>query len=106
MELTLTKNADKFICYAYKYYLEQVKNNIDMSQAKQVKFEEACTFKPFKDFSENNMKEVIAEVGRAGLGTMTFEGNFFINDKMIAYMENRFKNGLSDVLDTISKFIP
>lgn len=35
-----------------------------------------------------------------------YKGNFDILDSTIVYMESRFKNGLSDVLDLISKFIP
>lgn len=104
--MELTKNADKFVCYAYKHYLEKVRDKTPMFQAKQITFEEICTFKSFKNFTESDIKEVIAEAARAGLGDMTMECNFFVNDKMIVYMENRFKNGLNDVIDTITKFIP
>lgn len=102
----LTKNADNFICHAYKYYLEQIQSGTRISQAKIVSFDTSTTFKPFRNLHPDDVKEIISEVARAGYGDMTMECNFFINDKMIVYMENRFKNGLMEVLDTISKFIP
>ena len=102
----LTKNATQFICYAYKYYLEQINDGNRMFQAKRVPFDVILPFKPFKKMHPDDVKEIVAQASRAGYGDMTMECNFFINDQMIVYMESRFKNGLMDVLDTISKFIP
>lgn len=102
----LTSNAANFICYAYKYYLEQIQTGTRMSQAKIVPFKTSLEFKPLCNLHPDDVKEIISEAARAGYGDMTMECNFFINDKMIVFMENRFKNGLMEVLDTISKFIP
>ena len=33
-------------------------------------------------------------------------GNITLSDKMISYMENRFKKGLVDVLSFLAQFIP
>lgn len=37
---------------------------------------------------------------------MYYSGGFFANDHFIIYMENRFKNGLNEVIEFISKLIP
>ncbi|MEY8355862.1 hypothetical protein AALB39_21225 [Lachnospiraceae bacterium 54-53] len=102
----LTKNADKFICYSYKYHLEQLQNGGSIAQSKIISFDTAISFKDFYKLHPEDVKEIISEAARAGYGEMTMEGNFFIDDQMIVYMENRFKNGLMEVLDTVSKFIP
>lgn len=102
----LTKNANFFVCYAYKYYLEQLQDGKRIFQAKRVPFDITLSFKPFKKMHPDDIKETVAQAARAGYGDMTMECNFFINDQMISFMENRFKNGLFDVLDAISKFIP
>lgn len=58
----------------------------------------------FCEWMDDDIKETVAEIKRAGLGTMYLDGSFMANDQFIIYMENRFKNGLSEVVDFITKF--
>lgn len=46
------------------------------------------------------------ELARSGLIKIYIGGNFDLTDNGIVYMENRFVNGLKDVTDFITKFIP
>ena len=102
----LTNDADKLICQLYKAYLEKRKNGVDKLNSMHFSFPEIKTLKPFSQWSDSDVKSAIAEVSRAGFGTMYFDGGFMANDQFITYMENRFKNGLSEVVDFITKFIP
>ena len=104
--MELTKDADLLVCCAYKEYLNRRKNGIPKRQAN--------TFHP--DFRENTPKlsgwlrddylYTIGELQRAGFANSYLDGTFMITDRCVIYMENRFKNGLKEVTDFISKFIP
>lgn len=104
--MQLTKDADKVICHLYKFYLEKRDVGIDKVSSKHFSFSEIKSLKPCEKWNDNDIKATVAEISRAGFGTMYFDGGFMANDAFIIYMENRFKNGLMDVIDFISKFIP
>ena len=59
-----------------------------------------------KEWDSEDGSESLAELKRAGLIKLYLYDGFSLNDDAIIYMENRFKNGLSEVMDFISKFIP
>lgn len=75
---------------------------------------QANTFHP--DFRENTPKlsgwlhddylYTIGELKRANFVKTYLDGTFIITEHCVIYMENRFKNGLKEVTDFISKFIP
>lgn len=104
--MELTKDADLLVCCAYKEYLDRRKNGIPKRQAN--------TFHP--EFRENTPElsgwlhddylYTVGELKRAGFARMALDGTFYITERCIIYMENRFKNGLMEVVDFISKFIP
>lgn len=102
----LTNDADKLICQLYKVYLEKRKNGVDKLNSRHFSFSEIKAIKPFSKWSDSDIKDTVAEASRAGFGTMFFDGGFMANDQFIAYMENRFKNGLSEVIEFVTKFIP
>lgn len=104
--MNLTKDADKLACYIYKAYLEKRKSNISKIQARNFEFEDLQNLKVCSKWTDSNIKATIAEISRAGLGDMYYSGGIYLNDAFIIYMENRFKNGLKEVLDFISNFIP
>lgn len=104
--MQLTNDADKMVCHLYKLYLEKRKQNIDKLNAKHFSFDEISGLPAFSKWSESDTKATIAELKHADLGKMFLDGGFMANDNFIFYMENRFKNGLTEVLDFISKFIP
>lgn len=104
--IELTKDADKLVCSMYKSYLEKRKSGIDKVRAKNFEPDEIQSYKACSSWSIDDIKATVAEVSRSGLGTMYYSGGFYANDQFIIYMENRFKNGLNDVIDFISKLIP
>lgn len=104
--MQLTKDADKLICSMYKSYLEKRKLGMSKLNARHFEPAEINSYKLCNDWSLPDIKETVAELSRAGLGTMYFNGGFMANDQFIIYMENRFKNGFLEVTDFISKFIP
>ncbi|WP_195543659.1 hypothetical protein [Massiliimalia timonensis] len=104
--MELTKDADLLVCCAYKEYLTRRKSGVPKSQAN--------IFNP--DFKESSPKlsewllddymYTIGELKRAGLAKMYIDGTFIITDQGVIYMENRFKNGLKEITDFVSKFMP
>lgn len=104
--MQLTKDADKLVCSMYKSYLEKRKSGVDKTNARHFQPKEITSYKLCADWNIHDVKDTVAEVSRAGLGDMYYDGGFFANDQFIIYMENRFKNGLSEVVDFISKLIP
>lgn len=103
---TLTRDADKLLCAIYKSYLEKRKSGMDKIKSRYFEIVEIQNFKICSSWSLSDIKATVAEISRSGLGDMYYNGSFYANDQFIIYMENRFKNGLNDVIDTISKFIP
>lgn len=105
MELILTKDAQKLVAAAYKEYLEKRKFGVDKTNAKHFTCAELHD-KYFNNFSLQDYKETVAEMCRAFHCSMFLDGGFLLNDFAIAYMENRFKNGLVDALTFLAQFIP
>lgn len=105
MELILTKDAQKLVAVAYKEYLEKRKSGIDKINAKNFTCKDIHE-KYFSDFSIRDYKATVAEMTRAFHCPMYMDGGFMLNDSAIVYMENRFKNGLTDTLSFLAQFIP
>ena len=108
--MELTKDAEKLICLLYKSYLQKRKSGISKSQA-------AC-FGSSHDIHEQLCPDLIfedvddtcRELSRADLLNCLWADNIayhvILSDKTIVYMENRFKNGLSEVLEFVDKIKP
>lgn len=104
--MQLTRDADKLACSMYKSYLERRKTGIDKNNARHFSFPEIESLKCCDSWIDADIKATTAELARSNLGTMYLDGGFFANDNFIIYMENRFINGLKDVTDFLTKFIP
>jgi len=100
MSVQLTKDADKTLCEIYAAYLNRRANGEPKRAAKD--FPEESQF-PDPDWATPDGVESLAELKRAWLLKLYIYGGFCIEDQAIIYMENRFKNGLSEVLDWIGK---
>lgn len=96
MDVNLTKNADKTICLIYKQYLDN-KNKI---------FNTHNISTDFPKSNSDDFREALDELKSQGLLNRDIIGNFSLSTDGIVYMENRFKNGLIEVTDFITKFIP
>lgn len=106
MHIQLTKLTDKFLCIAYKEFLSKRKDghSIDASTRFKNNFEEKDSF-IFK-FNQADIPDILRELKSHDLISVYISGNFQLTTNAIIYMENRFKNGLIEVTDFISKFIP
>ncbi|WP_124098331.1 hypothetical protein [Ruminococcus sp. Marseille-P6503] len=102
----ITKDSEKVICYIYKMYLER--RNAGKSKADSRRFQNDfyTLDKNLSKWHNSDISDCLLELARNGYIKIYIGGDFDILDSTIIYMENRFKNGISDVIDLISKFIP
>lgn len=98
----LTRDGDKLICCLYKMYLEARRNGVDKPDARQ--FEDGFWNQSgfLIKMPEEDAKDTVFELERAGLVEMYTDGGFKLTDAAIVYMEQRFANGVKDVLDYIA----
>lgn len=110
MDIVLTKDSDKLICVMYKSYLEKRKSGIAKSRAKHLGSSHVIHEELLPKWSFEDVDDTCRELSRAGLIDCSWADNIAyevrISDLGITYMENRFKNGLSEVVDFITKLIP
>lgn len=102
----LTKDADKLICCIYKEYLEKRKSGIPKKQAKEFDGSFYRNIKALSSWNSSDISDTLRELHDKKFIFEDIIGNISINDSAIIYMENRFKNGLNEITDFISKFIP
>ena len=62
--------------------------------------------KLFTGFNLNDIYDNLVELKKNHLIELFLSGEFILSTDGIVYMENRFKNGLNEVVDFITKFIP
>lgn len=99
----ITKDADKMICCIYKSYLERRKNGESKSLAKRFENNYFASDSNLSKWQSEDISETLLELAHSQLVNIYIGGDFNITDQAIIYMENRFKNGLSEILDIISK---
>ncbi|EHM46143.1 hypothetical protein ACR742_18205 [Flavonifractor plautii] len=106
-DVKLTKDADALICALYKEYLQKRKDGKPKGEAKDLGGAEHIQQTIVPKWQLGDVEETLWELGRAGLlvchpgdNTVYFA---ILADEGIIYMENRFRNGLSDVLGYIEK---
>lgn len=104
--MELTKDSDKLACIVYKTYLEKRKDGQSKANAKHFNFDFAAVTPQLSKWNPSDIEETLNELKRANLIKKYIDGGFALQDSFIVYMENRFKNGLSEVLDFINKLIP
>lgn len=102
----LTKDADKIICCIYKEYLERRKSGRSKSDAKEFEANFYQNIKSISNWDSDDISDTLHELKNVGFLKMYITGDFSLNNEAIVYMENRFKNGLAELTDFISKFIP
>lgn len=104
MEINLSKDADKSICLIYKEYLRRRKSGSDKKSAKDFFYREQWP----DDFTEkggiSDFLDTLRELQNAGFIRRTMGGGFYLEDDGVIYMEQRFPNGLAQVLDWLGKF--
>ena len=102
----MTKDADKMLCCLYRTYLNRIKAGNSKTSSKDFKAEYIESDEVLSKWHPDDVFATRNELKRAGYLTVNIIGNFRLTDEAITYMENRFKNGLNEVIDFITRFIP
>ena len=102
----LTNDAEKMLCSLYKVYLNRRKDGFSKSEARE--FEESYFHanEPFSRMDIDDVYDTMQELHRHDFLFMDITGNCELTSDAIAHLENRFKNGLVDVLSFLAQFIP
>lgn len=99
----LTKDADKLICIIYKDYLTRRKSGESKRTARDYSDKAKWPDTFYREFDGRNLYDTLIELKRAGYIRCYLDAGFAIEDAGIIYMEQRFPNGISQVLDWLSK---
>lgn len=104
--MQLTKDGDKLVCLIYKSYLEKRKSGLSKSDSKYFDYDFYKKIPAISNWLDDDIFNTLQELKNASFIKLYIDGGFLIQDSFIIYMENRFKNGLAEITDFISKFIP
>ncbi len=107
---TLTNDSEKLLSVIYKKYLENRKSGMSKSDAKNFGSSHIIHEQLLPKWLFDDVDDTCRELDRAGMLDCLYgddiASNVMISDSGISYMENRFKNGLSEVVEFISKIKP
>jgi len=110
MNIELSKESHKLLCILYKEYLTRRKSNTPKVDAKFFTSAHEIHEKFLQDILFEDVNGACAELSRKELIHCSWYDNtaysITITDDGIIYMENRFKNGLKDVLDFLTLLKP
>ncbi len=106
----LTKDMDKLICTLYKNYLIRVKSGESKTNAAYFGNSDEITEKYLPDWHPEDTAQVCWDLYSDGY-LICSRGDDIANTVTLTkdalyYMESRFKNGLKEVIDFITKFVP
>ena len=104
--MKFTRDTDKIFCLIYEEYLNRRKSGLSKSQAKLFDNPALLQEQFLQGIHEDDISDAILELSHSNAIRMYYNRSFYLEDSGIIYMENRFKNGLKEVVDFISKFIP
>ncbi len=104
--MDITRESEKILCCLYKIYLERRKNGISKATAREFENSVLQEDKHLSKIDHETISECLSELKDNGYLWINIWDDFKIEDKSIIYMENRFKNGLDEVVDALSKLIP
>lgn len=109
-EIKLTREANALICVLYKEYLQRRKTGMPKADAKLFDGSEYIQTQLMTKWSFADIEETCRELSRAGVLNCSYGDDVIsmaeISDAGIIYMENRFTNGLTSLLDYIEKLLP
>lgn len=101
MNIELTRDAKKAAAKIYKEYLNRIDNGLTKSEAKI--FSDSDMEMLFKNEDFDDIKSEL--VSTFSMKTNILE-DITLSSSFISFMENRFKNGIKDVVGFLSQFIP
>lgn len=106
-EIELTKDSDALICAIYKEYLQRRKSGVPKGDAKSFYGAEKIQKEIVPNWQLADVEETCWELNRKGFLSCRSSNNTIyqavLQDEAIIYMENRFQNGLSEVLNYLEK---
>jgi len=106
-EAKLTKEADALICVLYKDFLQKRKEGISRGDAKWFGSADHIQKGLVPKLSLGDIEDICRELSRADFLNCRFADDTvcmaILTDTAIIYMENRFKNGFSELLDYLEK---
>jgi len=106
-EVALTKDSDALICALYKEYLQKRRDGISKREAKYLGGAKHIQQALVPKWPLGDVEETCWELERKGFLMCQPANNTIymsvLGDDGIIYMENRFKNGLSEVLAYLEK---
>lgn len=97
-ELPITKESKEFLCLIYEEYLIRRRT---MSKDLSVKFSEYPEI-VLKYINESDCHSCVEELKNIGYFKTDVLGRFFLTDKAITFMENRFKKGISELAEFLN----
>lgn len=107
MEIQLTKESDALICLMYKHYLESRNNGKTRENSKQFGSISNIHSKFVPNWLEDDVLDCCFELGTAKLISYITADNtamyIELTNAGIIYMEERFQNKVSYILDYIGK---
>jgi hypothetical protein len=107
LEINLTKDADTLICLLYKQYCQNLKDGVPKAQAKMFGGSEDIQKTIAPKWTLEHVDETCRELSRSGLLECFYADDMvyqtWLTDTGIIYTENRFKDGLDNVLDYLGK---
>ncbi|MSS91304.1 hypothetical protein FYJ45_24625 [Eisenbergiella tayi] len=102
----MTKDADKMICCIYKEYLQRRKLGNSIAESSLFSSEYFKNDPVLSKWHPDDCTEIARELKKMGFLDIWVSGKFILTSEAITYMENRFKNGIVELTDFISKLIP
>ena len=103
--MQFTKDTSKVLTVIYKMYLERRKNGQSKSSAKNFDLEFYKSIPCLSSWSEDDITDSLSELRKANFIKEYISGDFVLQDALIIHMENRFKNGLSEVSKYLADLI-
>ncbi len=104
MNIELTRDTQKVAAKIYKEYLTKIKNGKSKNEA--CKFSESELTKLFTKEEPIDYESELQELIKVFSFSTNIWDDITLSSSFIIYMENRFNNGLKDVLSFLSQFIP
>ena len=101
----MTKDADKLLCCIYKIYLERRKSGMSKSDSKEFQDDFYKSDNHLSSWSDDDISDTLEELKNNNHVSLFIDGSFTLENDAIIYMENRFKNGLTEVLEILSKVL-
>lgn len=102
----MTKDADKMLCCLYREYLNRIKTGSSKISSRDFTSEYASSDEILSKWHSDDVSATCNELKREGYLSINIIGNYRLTDDAISYMENRFINGLYEIADFVTKFIP